>query len=80
MNVDQLTDFFKWMTIINAGVFVLSALLGMALKDVVAKMHGRLFGIGEDKVSIVSYGYLGAYKVFILVFNIVPYVSLLIVN
>lgn len=80
MTLDQLTELFGWMTVINVGVFVLSALLGMVLRTVVAKMHGKLFGVDEDKVSIVGYGYLGVYRIFILVFNIVPYVSLLIVS
>ena len=45
----------------------------MALRKIVCKTHGKLFGIKEEKVSIVSYGYLGIYKVLILVFNIVSF-------
>jgi hypothetical protein len=80
MSLDQLTAFFKWMTVINLAVLVVSLLLSIALKDTVRKMHGRLFGVDEDMVSVVGYGYLGAYRIFVLVFNVVPYVSLLIVT
>ena len=80
MNLEQLTDFFKWMTIINVCLYVLSSILIMMLKGIVCKMHGKLFGIEEDKVAIISYGYLGMYKVLVIVFNIVPYVSLLLMQ
>jgi len=80
MNIEQLTEFFKWMSIINVGIFVLSSILIMLLKGIMCIMHGKLFGIKEDKVAIVSYGYLGIYKVLVIVFNIVPYVSLLLIQ
>ncbi len=80
MSLDALTELFKWMTIINACVFVLSAILSISLKNFVGKIHGALFGIDAGKVPLVLYGYMGAYRIFILVFNLVPYVSLLIIG
>ena len=80
MTLDQLTELFKWMTIINIGLFILSSLLTMFLRKIVCKMHGKLFGIDEGKVSIVLYGYLGVYRIFIIVFNMVPYLALLILK
>ena len=80
MTLDQLTELFQWMTIINICLFIISSLLTMALKKTVCKMHGKLFGIDEGKVSVVLYCYLGVYRIFILIFNIVPYLSLLILK
>ncbi len=80
MTLDQLTELFKWMTIINIGLFIVNSLLIIVLKKVVCKMHGKLFGIDESKVSIIVYGYLGIYRISILVFNLVPYFSLLILK
>ena len=80
MNLDQLTEFFKWMTIINIVLLVLSSVITMILKNVMCKMHGKLFGIKEESVALVAYGYLGMYKVLVLVFNIVPYISLLLIK
>jgi hypothetical protein len=80
MNLDQLTELFKWMTIINVVLLISSSVLVMLLKNVMCKMHGRLFGIKEDSVALVAYGYLGMYRVLVLVFNIVPYVSLLLIK
>lgn len=80
MTVDQVAELFKWMTIINVGIFLLSSLMTIVLKKFMRKMHGMIFGIDEGKVPIVLYGYLGTYRIFILVFNLVPYVSLLIMK
>ena len=80
MNLDQLTEFFKWMTIINIVLLVLSSVTTMILKNVMCKKHGKLFGIKEESVALVAYGYLGMYKVLVLVFNIVPYISLLLIK
>jgi len=78
INLDQLTEFFKWMTIINIGLLVLSSVLIMILKNVKCKMHGKLFGIKQEGVVVVAYGYLEMYRVLVIVFNIVPYISLFI--
>lgn len=80
MNLDQLTELFKWMSIINTGILILSSVLIMLLKNIMYKMHGKLFGIKEDDIALVSYQYLGMYKILVLVFNITPYISLLLIK
>ncbi len=76
MNVDQLTEFFKWMTLINIGLLIFSSVIIMALKKVVYRMHGQMFSLAEDKIALVVYWYLGMFKVLIIVFCIVPYLAL----
>lgn len=80
MTIEQITELFKWMTFINVGVFLVTSLGTIAFKGFVCKMHGMIFGIDKDKVPMVLYGYLGTYRIFILVFNLVPWVSLLILK
>ena len=80
MALEQLTDLFKWMTIINIGLLVLSSVLVMVLKNFICTMHGKLFGIKEDNVATVVYGYLGMFKVLVIVFNLVPYISLVLIQ
>lgn len=76
MTLEQLSEFFKWMTIINVVVLGLSTILVMILKNVMCRMHGKIFGIKEEAVAIVAYSYLGMCKVVVIVFNIVPYIAL----
>jgi len=80
MNLDQLTELFKWMTIINISLLIFSSVLIIMLKNVVAKYHGKLFGIKEENVTLMAYGYLGMFKVLIIVFILVPYISLLLIK
>jgi len=80
MNLDQLTELFKWMTIINISLLVVSSVLVIMLKKVVAKYHGKLFGIKEENFNLMAYGYLGMFKVLIIGFILVPYISLLLIR
>ena len=80
MTMDQLTELFRLMTMINVGVFLLSSILTILFRGFVCKMHGLIFGIDEEKVPMVLYGYLGTYRILILVFVLAPYISLLIMQ
>ncbi|MHC4251035.1 MAG: DUF6868 family protein [Planctomycetota bacterium] len=80
MNLDQLTRIFMWMTIINVAVLILSSVLVMVLRKTMCRTHARLFGITEEQVALAAYGYLGAYRLLVLVFNIAPYVALSLVG
>ena len=64
------------MTLINIGLMVLSAVLIMAMKSFICKMHGKMFAIPEDKLAVILYCYLGTYKIFLIVFNLIPYLAL----
>ena len=80
MNLEQLTELFKWMTIINIGLLLLSSVLIIMLKNVLGKYHGKLFGIKEGSVNLMAYGYLGMFKVLIIVFILVPFISLMLIQ
>ncbi len=80
MDTIQLIQLFKWMTIINIGIFLVSSILLMLLKNIVKKMHAKLFGIEMKEVLVAIYAYLGLYKIMIIVFNLVPYAALLIIE
>lgn len=80
MDLDQVTQVFMWMTIVNVGVLVLSTVVTMALMKTMCRTHARMFGIKEEQVAAAAYGYLGAYRLLVLVFNIVPYLALLLIG
>lgn len=76
MDMEQITAFFKWMTLINIGIFLISAVSAMALKKVMGRLHAKWFGIDEVRIAELQYAWLGNYKIFIVVFNIVPFFAL----
>ena len=80
MTIEQLTAFFMWCTILGGGILVVSSLLCMALKNVIGKMHGKMFGMAPETVKPIVYGYIGLFKILWLVFAVIPWIALLIVN
>ncbi len=80
MNMEQLTEFFKWMTIINIGLLIFSTFAVIIFKSLMVSIHSKMFGVSETQMTVAVYAYLGLFKVLIIVFNIVPYIALLIIN
>lgn len=76
MTQEFLTSVFGWMAVINIAVLCLSALLLMVMKDWVAGLHARLFGLEEARVRQAIYVWLGNYKILTLIFALVPYLAL----
>ena len=79
MSMEQLTDFFLWMTIINFGIFLFSVIMAMIFKKLVKRMHSKFFGMSEEHVSTVIYAFFGVYKLGIILLNVAPLVALLII-
>lgn len=80
MNIAMLTQFFMWGVILNAVFLIVSTFFGMFAADWVYSMHRRFFDISRDAFNVVFYSFLGVYKILVLVFFVVPYVSLLIIG
>jgi hypothetical protein len=80
MNIEKLTAFFMWCTIINGGLLVLVIIVGIIGLDLVYSIHGKLFQIPREALNVAYYSFLGLYKIVWLVFNAVPYVALLIIR
>ena len=80
MDIDTLRAFFMWCTIINGALLMLSFLICACAGDWVHRMHSRWFSISREAFNVAIYSFLGLYKMFILVFNLVPFVALAIVG
>lgn len=75
-DLQPVTSFLGWCSVINIGLLLLSTILLMLLKAPVARRHARLFGLRDEALPMVYFQYLGNYKLAILMFNIVPYLAL----
>jgi len=78
MNMELLKEFFMWCTIINLGIFMWSAVMCMAAKGFIYRVHGKMFGLSQDTVNAMLYGFLGFYKIVFIVFVLVPWIALTI--
>ncbi|MFC1757629.1 DUF6868 family protein [Planctomycetota bacterium] len=78
MDIETLRDFFRWCTIINGGLLVFwTAACGFA-PDAVYRTQQKFFPISKEVFTIAIYCFLGLFKIFFLMFNLVPYLALLI--
>ena len=79
MTVQELQSFFMWCTIINFALLLLSFFFCTVAGGWVYKVHSRLFPMSRDAFNVTMYRFLGTFKMLVLVFNLVPYIALLIV-
>lgn len=80
MDTQVLTAFFMWCTILNAGLLMLTFLMTIIAGDFVYTMHSKFFSMPRETFNVVLYSFLGIYKLLVFVFNVVPWIALLIVG
>jgi hypothetical protein len=80
MDIGTLTTFFMWCTIINGVMYVLSAIMITSARDFVYSVHSKWFNIPRETFNVAIYSFLGFFKIVFIVFNVTPYVALLIVG
>ena len=80
MDIATVRAFFMWCTILNGGLLILSFLICTFARDWVYRMHSKWYPIPRDAFNVVIYSFIGLFKIFILMFNLVPYVALVIVG
>ncbi len=80
MTIESVRDVFLWCTIINYGVLLLWALVFMTAHDWMHRLHGRWFRLPIEQFDAIHYAGMAVYKIGIFIFNLVPFVALLIVG
>jgi hypothetical protein len=80
MDIQILTTFFMWCTIINGALFFLSTTILILVPDLVYRAQSKWFPIPRETFNVVLYSFIGLFKIIFLVFNIIPYIALLIVG
>jgi hypothetical protein len=80
MNLEIARDVLFWCTAINYGVLLLWFLFFRFAHDWRYRFHSRWFRIPAEQFDAIHYTAMAIYKIGILLFNLVPYVALLIVG
>ena len=80
MDIHTLKAFFMWCTIIDGALLVLSSMICVFANDWIYRIHSRWFPMPREAFNVAIYSFIGLFKIFVLVFNAVPYVALLIVG
>ena len=80
MDMQTLTSFFMWCTIINGGLLIFWVLATMAIPKLVYKTQVAFFPMSRENFNMVFYLFLGIYKIFFIVFNVIPFIVLMIMG
>jgi len=80
MDIHALQTVFMWCVIMNGAWFVLAAMICVFAGGWVFRMQSKWFPISRDTFNVVIYSFFALFKIVFIVFNVVPYVALLIVG
>ena len=80
MTLKLLGDFLLRCTLINYAVLILWFAAFVLAHGRLLRLHARCFGISAAQFDALHYGGMAAYKIGILLFNLVPYGALLLLD
>ncbi|MFH2012386.1 MAG: DUF6868 family protein [Pseudomonadota bacterium] len=80
MDIQTVTKFFMWCTIINGALLLFWSTICMFVPNLIYRIQSKFFPIPRETFDVVIYSFLGLYKIVFIFFNVVPYVSLLIIG
>jgi hypothetical protein len=80
MDIQTLTSFFMWCTIINFGMLIFLALIYLLAPNLVYRLQSMWIPISREKFDVIFYSFIGFFKIIVLVFNVVPWLALLIIG
>ncbi len=79
MDITTVRAFFMWCTIINVGLLGLSSVVCIFFSDFSYRMNNRFFSISREAFNTLLCSFIALFKIFVIVFNLVPYIALLII-
>jgi len=80
MDIQTLTTFLMWCTIINGSLLILWTMAVLLVPEYVYRTQRFWFPISRETFNVVFYSFLGLFKIVWLIFNVGPYVALLIIG
>lgn len=79
MTIDIMREFLGWCSIINLGLLLWWVLFFMFAHDFMYRLHGKWFNLSVEKFDTIHYAGMAFFKITIFIFNVVPYLVLLII-
>ena len=80
MNIKFFQDFFLWCTILNSVALFFWMLMFFGGGNWIYKFHSRWFKISLEEFHSIHYKGMAFYKTGIFLFNLAPYIALLIIG
>jgi hypothetical protein len=82
MSIETVRAFLLWCAVFNYGLLLCWALVFLLrpLHDAIHRLTGRWFRLSVEQFDAINYAGIVLYKVGVLLFNLVPFVALLLVH
>ena len=80
MNLETLTTFLGWCTLINFGLLLIFTFFLTAFRKPIERIHSKMFRIDTEVLPREYFLYLANFKIGVLIFNFVPWVALKIMG
>ena len=80
MDISTLQSFFMWCTILNVSLMLFWTAIWLMAPDMVYRTQQRFFPITREYFDRFFYGFLAVFKLLFIVFNLVPFIALLIIG
>ena len=80
MDIQTLTLFFMWCTIINVGILIFWTMFLLLAPDFVYRTQSKWFAVSQEQFDLVMYSFLGLFKALFIVFCVVPWLALVIIG
>jgi hypothetical protein len=78
--IEIIKEFLGWCIVINLVLMIFSTIIVIAFSGPISRIQAKMFNLDEKYLSRAYFQYLAQYKIAIIVFNIVPYFALMIIN
>ena len=80
MGIQTLTPLFMWCTIINGSLLLFWTTIYLLAPDLVYRTQSKWFPIPRETFTLIIYSFLGIFKIFFLMFNVIPWLVLLLIG
>ena len=80
MTLPLVRELLLWCTVLNYGVLLAWFIAFSLAHDWMRRLHGRWFRLSDERFDAIHYAGMTIYKIGILLFNLIPYVALRIVE
>ena len=80
MDIETLRQFFLCWMLIDVGIYIFTVLAILFATQPLARLQAKLFRVSEETATEMLYRYVAFFKLFIIVFNLSPWLALMVMK
>jgi len=80
MTIQTLQSFLAWSLVVHFSVLLLWVWMMKYANEYVYRIHTYWIPISKDSFNVMHYGGIGLYKLLIFIFNLTPYIALMLID